>query len=930
MADKDVTTKVTLEGDASGLIAAMRSAEAKVTETREMMLSSFEMMGAGVEKAIGTIAAISAVVAGGEAFKKIVSETITWDLETGKLARTMGITTQQASVYKVAMHAVGIDQDVMAQAAMRMAKTLNTNSDAYKKIGVDIDGMRKSGASNVDIMLATIQALDQYKGGLDKNAAAQTIFGRSWGEMQQIQKMSPEIIEKAKEETEKYNMAIGPENVARAREYKMVQAELQFAQEAMAHAVGQLLLPRLIDLGTWFAEKGPSAVAAFRVSLDVAEKTITSLANNSQPIMIFLTGISAPAIVAGITGLGAAIEGLSLKMFTLAESSVAAQGGLVAISAYLGYSIGENIDRLSYSLAGIDLSGMNQSRVAMEQAQSELGKNTEQLSSKLQKLGFATWAEFEKAEKAGKVVFDQMSQTWKLQEKKTWTPPSHNSDWTAAHNKYLEYEKAFEAGRAAQVKAGNDLELELNRQAYTWGLEDLNTFLSRKKTLTLNSLDADIVAKQNDLREAKAALDTLEPVTDSKGRGNPSKDAENYHTALLRVQQAENALNSAMAKRKLTSQQLNDSDLQEIYKVERGYQEQRATLLDMQGDYVAAAAVRRKLDDDSQDTLKLIAAAMSGNASAQQAYWDREALNIRKNLDAQQRAVQEKASMHIAEMENRMAMVNASEKFYQISPIDAAQQRIDLLQQERVEQQAIYDSIQGNEPTAMQLRQQTIDKITATNEKLLEQQKIISDRTAVGGMTNALYQYGDAATNWGAQVQSATGNILQGMENTLTTFVTKGKLDFKNLADSIINDLARIAIQQTITGPLSNGLLGALSDFAGPTDNGLGWGNWSDGTPVVAGARAAGGPVDFGQTYLVGEKGPELFTPGASGVITPNSSLGGNGQMNITFEIVNQTGQQVKAKDNGMHFDGTSWIKSVILTAMDTDYTFRNAVRGGA
>jgi hypothetical protein len=42
----------------------------------------------------------------------------------------------------------------------------------------------------------------------------------------------------------------------------------------------------------------------------------------------------------------------------------------------------------------------------------------------------------------------------------------------------------------------------------------------------------------------------------------------------------------------------------------------------------------------------------------------------------------------------------------------------------------------------------------------------------------------------------------------------------------------------------------------------------------VAGARAEGGPVSAGKRYLVGEKGPELFTPGASGSITPNGASG--------------------------------------------------------
>lgn len=42
-------------------------------------------------------------------------------------------------------------------------------------------------------------------------------------------------------------------------------------------------------------------------------------------------------------------------------------------------------------------------------------------------------------------------------------------------------------------------------------------------------------------------------------------------------------------------------------------------------------------------------------------------------------------------------------------------------------------------------------------------------------------------------------------------------------------------------------------------------------------ARANGGPVTAGQGYIVGENGPEYFTPGRSGNIIPNSALGGGG-----------------------------------------------------
>ena len=50
--------------------------------------------------------------------------------------------------------------------------------------------------------------------------------------------------------------------------------------------------------------------------------------------------------------------------------------------------------------------------------------------------------------------------------------------------------------------------------------------------------------------------------------------------------------------------------------------------------------------------------------------------------------------------------------------------------------------------------------------------------------------------------------------------------------------------------------------------------------------RALGGPVMGGRPYIVGESGPELFTPSTTGSITRNSDLGGGGVTNVNFTIV--------------------------------------------
>ena len=48
--------------------------------------------------------------------------------------------------------------------------------------------------------------------------------------------------------------------------------------------------------------------------------------------------------------------------------------------------------------------------------------------------------------------------------------------------------------------------------------------------------------------------------------------------------------------------------------------------------------------------------------------------------------------------------------------------------------------------------------------------------------------------------------------------------------------------------------------------------------------RAAGGPVSGGTSYLVGEKGPEIFTPSSSGMITANSAIGGGNTLIVNVQ----------------------------------------------
>ena len=81
-----------------------------------------------------------------------------------------------------------------------------------------------------------------------------------------------------------------------------------------------------------------------------------------------------------------------------------------------------------------------------------------------------------------------------------------------------------------------------------------------------------------------------------------------------------------------------------------------------------------------------------------------------------------------------------------------------------------------------------------------------------------------------------------------------------NIVDSAISGI------KTLIGLVSNINLGSIASRLNP----------------FGGGRASGGSVMSGTSYLVGERGAELFTPSSNGTITPNSALGGGNTYNIT------------------------------------------------
>ena len=164
-----------------------------------------------------------------------------------------------------------------------------------------------------------------------------------------------------------------------------------------------------------------------------------------------------------------------------------------------------------------------------------------------------------------------------------------------------------------------------------------------------------------------------------------------------------------------------------------------------------------------------------------------------------------------------------------------------------------------------------------------------------------------------AEVAAASKDLFAPIESAFEKALIEGE-KLSDVMKSLASDVASVFLRQQVTSPLAD-LLGGTFDS-----------KKSGGTLIgqiagflFGGARADGGPVSAGSAYLVGERGPELFMPKASGAIVPNGGFGGR---SIVVHQTNVFGKDTSAAQR---------IRDAEMTKAATIRAMREAeVRGAA
>lgn len=231
-------------------------------------------------------------------------------------------------------------------------------------------------------------------------------------------------------------------------------------------------------------------------------------------------------------------------------------------------------------------------------------------------------------------------------------------------------------------------------------------------------------------------------------------------------------------------------------------------------------------------------------------------------------------TLQMAELQNKARGMTEFEVRRAQEGIELTQKLRDIEQQREALRTNRKDSMSEEYQAEMQ-RLNNMEALARGEAKIRLEGIALDEQEAMSwaaGWEAALRDFGKNVQRYGDVARNMFDSVVGNMNSAIDNFVRTGKLSFKDLAKSIIQDLIAIQLKAQAAFLLNAALKGM--GFAGFT------------------AKAGGGAVSQSIPYMVGENGPELFVPQTGGAIIPNERLAGAGGMG--GQVVNYNGPYIQ------------------------------------
>ncbi|WP_374491582.1 phage tail tape measure protein [Brachymonas sp.] len=259
------------------------------------------------------------------------------------MAKALAIGTQEAQALQDALARKGINKDDYLNTIKQAGQAMRGNQEELDRLGVAYQKMDGQYLTTTQFLQNVKQALDQYKDGADRAAAAAAMGVGSYEAVSDALKVNDADLDRSTERLQAYGLLIGPQTTEYVAQYqdsmRVFDQESQMMSEGLNRAISDQIMPVLIDLADWFKDGMPSIVATFRYSM----ATITSLFYGLKTAVY----IAAETIIGTIDAIRQALSGVGGAVSSVLRGDLAGaadalkQGGADAMARLR--EIGTNI-----------------------------------------------------------------------------------------------------------------------------------------------------------------------------------------------------------------------------------------------------------------------------------------------------------------------------------------------------------------------------------------------------------------------------------------------------------------------------------------------------------------------------------------------------------------------------------------------------------
>jgi hypothetical protein len=300
-----------MQSSINGLNGSVQSSFSGIQNTINGALGG---IGVGIKAVTGVFALMTSVLGGGAVFKEMVSATTAWAGEVKTLGRVMGVSSEEASVYNVALRLIGKTSEDLTGAFSRLLRQIKSNEEGIRALGLETrtsDGHLKG---SMELMQEAFRVMMEYREGADRDAAGMYFFGKSAMEVQGLMRLNEEIMRRASRAAEEFGLKIGKDATDAASKYKVNMAELGVAMEGFKVTVGSKVIPTLLELAKALNKDLPDAISftarAFRLFFSPIDAVNTALWQCYEMIKTFVVSSQQ-----AITGFSLAMDAIFKGLF---------------------------------------------------------------------------------------------------------------------------------------------------------------------------------------------------------------------------------------------------------------------------------------------------------------------------------------------------------------------------------------------------------------------------------------------------------------------------------------------------------------------------------------------------------------------------------------------------------------------------------------